>query len=101
MVSSKYVTKMIPFWQKVWILLKDLLLLFILENLPVANKSEPLTGIIPSQACPSSGTFFHQDHLLWQERVPSTTPCLDLGRGSWRQRQGLDFYLVCWALHSC
>lgn len=48
---------------------------FVLENLPVANKSELSAGIVPRQACPPSGPSFHQDHLLCEEWAPSTAPC--------------------------
>lgn len=42
MVSPKYVTRMIPFWQKVWILLKQLLpLLFWKTCLLQVNLSRP------------------------------------------------------------
>lgn len=50
MVSPKYVTKMIPFWQKVWILLKQLLLLFWKICLLQTNLSRPQAS---SQAKPA------------------------------------------------
>lgn len=50
MVSPKYVTKMIPFWQKVWILLKQLLLLFWKICLLRTNLSRPQAS---SQAKPA------------------------------------------------
>lgn len=94
MFFPKYVTKMIPFWQKAWILLKQLLLLFWKICLLQTNLSCPQASSQDKPALPRGHLSIRTISFVRNGLLP-LLPASHFGRASLWQR--LEFYQFCWA----